>query len=60
MTFTLIGTTDVDYHGDPAAVHIDASEISYLCALANSYFKQQITPAERRVELLRRAPAAAG
>jgi glycerol-3-phosphate dehydrogenase len=26
-------------------VHIDAEESSYLCALANSYFKQQITPA---------------
>ena len=43
--FTLIGTTDVDYHADPAAVHIDAAEISYLCALANSYFKQQISAA---------------
>ncbi len=43
--FTLIGTTDVDYHADPAAVHIDAEEISYLCALANSYFKQQISAA---------------
>jgi glycerol-3-phosphate dehydrogenase len=45
QAFTLIGTTDVDYHADPAAVHIDAEESSYLCALANSYFKQQITPA---------------
>ena len=44
--FTLIGTTDVDYHADPAAVHIEAAEISYLCALANSYFKQPISPAE--------------
>ncbi len=44
--FTLLGTTDVDYRGDPAAVRIDAAEISYLCALANRYFRQQITPAE--------------
>jgi glycerol-3-phosphate dehydrogenase len=44
--FTLLGTTDVDYHGDPGAVSIDAEEVSYLCALANRYFKRQITPAE--------------
>jgi glycerol-3-phosphate dehydrogenase len=44
--FTLLGTTDVDYHADPAVVRIDAAEISYLCTLANRYFKQQITPAD--------------
>jgi glycerol-3-phosphate dehydrogenase len=44
--FTLLGTTDVDYQGDPAAVRIDASEVSYLCALANRYFRQQIAPAD--------------
>jgi glycerol-3-phosphate dehydrogenase len=44
--FTLIGTTDVDYHGDPAAVQIDSAEISYLCALVNRYFRQQIAPAD--------------
>ncbi|GAC1453355.1 MAG: glycerol-3-phosphate dehydrogenase [Steroidobacteraceae bacterium] len=44
--FTLIGTTDVDYHGDPAAVRIDADEISYLCALANRYFTQQLAPGD--------------
>ncbi|MGO9802051.1 MAG: glycerol-3-phosphate dehydrogenase [Steroidobacteraceae bacterium] len=46
--FTLLGTTDVDYHGDPAAVRIDPTEIAYLCALANRYFIRQITPAEVR------------
>ncbi|HEV2284924.1 MAG TPA: glycerol-3-phosphate dehydrogenase, partial [Steroidobacteraceae bacterium] len=46
--FTLIGTTDVDYRGDPAAVHIDAGESEYLCALANRYFLRQITPADVR------------
>ena len=44
--FTLLGTTDVDYHADPAAVRIDADEIGYLCALANRYFRQQIAPAD--------------
>ncbi len=44
--FTLLGTTDVDYHGDPAAVHIDDAEIAYLCALSNRYFRQQISPGD--------------
>ena len=42
--FTLLGTTDVDYQDDPAAVRIDAAETTYLCALANRYFRRQITP----------------
>ena len=46
--FTLLGTTDVDYCGDPAAVRIDAAEIDYLCTLANRYFIRQITPGEVR------------
>ncbi|MGB6604338.1 MAG: glycerol-3-phosphate dehydrogenase [Steroidobacteraceae bacterium] len=46
--FTLLGTTDVDYRGDPAAVHIDADETGYLCAAANRYFKRQITPGDVR------------
>ena len=44
--FTLIGTTDVDYRGDPAQVAIDADEVAYLCALATKYFKQSVSPAE--------------
>jgi glycerol-3-phosphate dehydrogenase len=44
--FTLIGTTDVDYRGDPAQVSIDADETAYLCALATKYFKQPVSPAE--------------
>jgi glycerol-3-phosphate dehydrogenase len=44
--FTLLGTTDVDYTGDPAKVHIDEAEIAYLCALSNRYFRQQIAPAD--------------
>ena len=43
--FTLLGTTDVDYRGDPAAVRIEAAEVAYLCALANRYFRRQIAPA---------------
>jgi glycerol-3-phosphate dehydrogenase len=44
--FTLLGTTDVDYDADPAAVSIDAAEVSYLCTLANRYFRRQIMPAD--------------
>jgi glycerol-3-phosphate dehydrogenase len=44
--FTLIGTTDIDYHGDAGKVAIDAEEIDYLCTLANRYFARPITPAD--------------
>jgi glycerol-3-phosphate dehydrogenase len=40
--FTLIGTTDVDYHGEPQQVRIDEQEILYLCRIANRYFVKQI------------------
>lgn len=46
--FTLIGTTDLDYQGDPANVRASADEVAYLCALANRYFQQQVSPAEVR------------
>ena len=44
--FTLIGTTDVDYRGDPKSVHIDADEIAYLCAIVNRYFARSTAPAD--------------
>jgi glycerol-3-phosphate dehydrogenase len=44
--FTLIGTTDVDYRDDPAKVAIDPAEVSYLCALANRYFRRPLSPEE--------------
>ena len=57
--FTLLGTTDVDYQGDPAAGAASTrTRSAYLCALANRYFRQQIAPHDVRVELLRRAAAA--
>jgi glycerol-3-phosphate dehydrogenase len=42
--FTLIGTTDVDYRGDPAAVAIDATETRYLCELMGRYFRNPLVP----------------
>ncbi|PRP72603.1 glycerol-3-phosphate dehydrogenase [Chromobacterium amazonense] len=44
--FTLIGTTDVEYQGDPGQVAIDDSEIAYLCEMSNRYFHSQISPAD--------------
>ncbi len=44
--FTLIGTTDQEWSGDPGEVRASAAEIEYLCAAANRYFKAQIAPAD--------------
>ncbi|WP_051378835.1 glycerol-3-phosphate dehydrogenase [Derxia gummosa] len=44
--FTLIGTTDVEYEGDPAQVGISAAETDYLCRAVNANFRQQISPAD--------------
>ncbi len=44
--YTLIGTTDIDYHGDTDKVAIAAEETDYLCELVNHYFTQSITPAD--------------
>jgi glycerol-3-phosphate dehydrogenase len=39
--FTLIGTTDIEHHGQPQDVAISAAEIDYLCATVNRYFTRQ-------------------
>jgi glycerol-3-phosphate dehydrogenase len=44
--FTLIGTTDVDYSGDPAHATITPQEIAYLCGMASRYFNRELTPTE--------------
>ncbi len=44
--FTLIGTTDRDYAGDPAAVAATAEEIDYLCAAASAAFTNPVRPAD--------------
>jgi glycerol-3-phosphate dehydrogenase len=44
--FTLIGTTDMDYSGDPRSVAISEDEIAYLCAGASEYFAKPIVPAD--------------
>ena len=42
--FTLIGTTDLDYQGDPAGVKASAEEVAYLCGAASDYFRGAIVP----------------
>lgn len=41
--FTLIGTTDLDYDGDPRDITMSDSETNYLCNLMNRYFKNKIS-----------------
>ena len=38
--FSIIGTTDVEYQGDPKAVAIDDKEINYLLNVYNAHFKR--------------------
>lgn len=40
--FSLIGTTDVEYQGDPSEVAIDQDEIDYLIEVTNAHFKTRI------------------
>lgn len=40
--FTLIGTTDRDYHGDPKDVAITEEETDYLLKATNEYFAQSV------------------
>ncbi|MGE8497635.1 MAG: glycerol-3-phosphate dehydrogenase [Pseudomonas sp.] len=41
--FTLIGTTDREYQGDPAQVKITDQETDYLLEVVNTHFKQQLS-----------------
>jgi glycerol-3-phosphate dehydrogenase len=41
--FTLIGTTDLDYEGDPGGVTVSDDEVAYLCSAASDYFKTPVT-----------------
>jgi len=43
--FTLIGTTDIDFDGDPRSAAASPDEIAYLCAAASEYFASPIEPA---------------
>lgn len=41
--FSLIGTTDVEYKGDPSQVKISDEEINYLVNITNTYFNNKIS-----------------
>ena len=41
--FSIIGTTDVEYKGDPKDVHIDDNEIKYLLDAYNAHFKKPLS-----------------
>ncbi|HET8997121.1 MAG TPA: glycerol-3-phosphate dehydrogenase [Acetobacteraceae bacterium] len=42
--FTLIGTTDEDYHGDPASVAATAGDERYLCEAVSGYLATPVPP----------------
>jgi glycerol-3-phosphate dehydrogenase len=44
--FTLIGTTDREYQGDPSQVRISDEEIDYLLRVVNAHFRQPISRAD--------------
>lgn len=44
--YSLIGTTDIEYHGDPRTVSIDSSEKQYLIDACNRYFRSTLTTQE--------------
>ncbi len=44
--FTLIGTTDVEWKGEAAAVHIDDGEVAYLCEQVSRYLARPVSPGD--------------
>ncbi|MDB5549437.1 MAG: glycerol-3-phosphate dehydrogenase [Tardiphaga sp.] len=44
--FTLIGTTDTDYSGDPADVRATAQDIAYLCDAVGGYLAKPVKPSD--------------
>ncbi len=44
--YTMIGTTDREYKGDPASVHISDAEIDYVLGVANAHFRSQLVRAD--------------
>jgi len=44
--YSLIGTTDRDYKGDPSKVRISAEEVDYLCASVSEYFAKPVSASD--------------
>ncbi len=41
--FTLVGTTDRGFSGDPTGIAPDAEEIDYLCGVVNDHFRMRLS-----------------
>lgn len=46
--YTMIGTTETEFSGDPAAAAVTREETEYLCAAVNRFFQKQIAPEDVR------------
>lgn len=44
--FSLVGTTDVEYQGDPKDARISPEETDYLLDIVNAHFTRQLTPSD--------------
>lgn len=44
--FSLVGTTDVEYEGNPSDARISPEETEYLLAIVNDHFKRQLKPGD--------------
>jgi len=44
--YTLIGTTDSDYQGDPGTVAASPEDVAYLCRSVSAYLTKPVTPDE--------------
>lgn len=44
--YSCIGTTDVEYQGDPSKVEISQDEITYLCDIVNQHFVEKVSPGD--------------
>ena len=44
MDYSLIGTTEIPFEGDPSKARISAEEIVYLCAAVSRYFRKPLNP----------------
>jgi glycerol-3-phosphate dehydrogenase len=44
--YSLIGTTEIPFAGDPLKARISADEIFYLCAVVSHYFRKSLCPGD--------------
>ncbi len=42
--FTLVGTTDIGFEGDPSGIDISPAEARYICAAVNEYLRVPVSP----------------